>query len=201
MRIGINIPDELIKKMEPLKKVTNVSQVCRNSIKTYVEAFERAKARIEKDGINKVADRLSNELVPPVVDWELLGIEDAKTWVQLAKVDDFQCLLEKLKVLEGQGKSAYEATIPRVQGVKVFEQRSFEHGAWFDKQTESDPMINPYVEAKLTYQRGKISYILAVWRMAQSMSQEKYKAQIDELQKAKQRAQDQICVPDGLINA
>lgn len=186
--------------MEPLKNVTNVSQVCRNSIKTYVEAFERAKARIEKDGISKVAERLSDELVPPVVDWELLGIEDAKTWVQLAKVNDFQCVLERLEVLEKQGRSPDEVTIPRVQGVKVFEQRSYEHGEWFDKQTETDLLINPYIEAKLTYQRGKTSYILTVWRMAQSMAQEKYKAQITALQKTKQQAQDQICVPDGLIN-
>ena len=201
MRIGINIPDELLKKMEPLKNVTNVSQICRNSIKTYVEAFERAKARIEKDGITRVAERLSNELVPPVVDWELLGIEDARMWVQLAKVDDFQCILERLEVLEKQGRSPDEVTIPRLQGVKVFEQRSYEHEEWFDKQTESDPQINPYIEAKLIYQRGKVSYILAVWRMAQSMAQEKYKAQIAALKKAKQQAQDQITVPDGLINA
>ncbi|MBP1706676.1 MAG: hypothetical protein H6Q39_400 [Chloroflexi bacterium] len=200
MRIGINIPDDLLKRMEPLKNVTNISQVCRNSIKTYVEAFERATTRVEKDGINKVADRLSNELVPPVFDWELIGIEDAKTWVQLAKVEDFQCLMERLKVLEGQGRPPYEVPLPRVQGTKVFEQRAYEHEEWFDRLADSDPLVNPYIEAKAAYQRGKISYILSVWRLAQSMSQEKYKAQVAALQKAKQDAQLQMSVPERLIN-
>ena len=201
MRIGINIPDELLKRMEPLKNVTNISQVCRNSIKSYVESFERAASRIEKEGMSKVAERLSNELVPDVIDWELLGIEDAKMWVQVAKVEDFKILLERLKEIEKQGRSTEEVLIPRLQGVKVFEQRSYEHGEWFDKQIESDPLINPYVEAKLTYQRGKVSYIMAVWKKAESIAQEKYKAKVDELQKNRQKAQEQITVPDGLIDA
>lgn len=201
MRIGINIPDELLKRMEPLKNVTNISQVCRNSIKNYVESFERAASRIEKEGMSKVAERLSNELVPDVIDWELLGIEDAKMWVQVAKVEDFKILLERLKEIEKQGRSTEEVLIPRLQGVKVFEQRSYEQGEWFDKQIESDPLINPYVEAKLTYQRGKVSYIMAVWKKAESIAQEKYKAKVDELQKNRQKAQEQITVPDGLIDA
>jgi hypothetical protein len=53
----------------------------------------------------------------------------------------------------------------------------------------------------LAYQRGKVSYILAVWRKAESIAQEKYKAKINELQKTRQKAQDQITVPDGLIDA
>ena len=201
MRIGINIPDELLKRMEPLKNVTNISQVCRNSIKNYVESFERAASRIEKEGMSKVAERLSNELVPDVIDWELLGIEDAKMWVQVAKVEDFKILLERLKEIEKQGRSTEEVLIPRLQGVKVFEQRSYEQGEWFDKQIESDPLINPYVEAKLTYQRGKVSYIMAVWKKAESIAQEKYKAKVDELQKNRQKAHEQITVPDGLIDA
>lgn len=200
MRIGINIPDELLKRMEPLKNVTNISQVCRNSIKSYVESFERAASRIEKEGMSKVAERLSNDLVPDVIDWELLGIEDAKMWVQVAKVEDFKILLERLKEMEKQGRLSEEVLIPRVQGVKVFEQRSYEQGEWFDKQIESDPLINPYVEAKLTYQRGKVSYIMAVWKKAESIAQEKYKAKVDELQKNRQKAQEQITVPDGLID-
>lgn len=201
MRIGINIPDELLKRMEPLKNVTNISQVCRNSIKSYVESFERAASRIEKEGMSKVAERLSNDLVPDVIDWELLGIEDAKMWVQVAKVEDFKILLERLKEMEKQGRLSEEVLIPRVQGVKVFEQRSYEQGEWFDKQIESDPLINPYVEAKLTYQRGKVSYIMAVWKKAENIAQEKYKAKVDELQKNRQKAQEQITVPDGLIDA
>jgi len=201
MRIGINIADELLKRMEPLKNVTNISQVCRNSIKSYVESFERAASRIEKEGMSKVAERLSNDLVPDIIDWELLGIEDAKMWVQVAKVEDFKILLERLKEIEKQGRSTEEVLIPRLQGVKVFEQRSYEQGEWFDKQIESDPLINPYVEAKLTYQRGKVSYIMAVWKKAENIAQEKYKAKVDELQKNRQKAQEQIAVPDGLIDA
>ncbi len=199
MRIGINISDELLKRMEPLKTVTNVSQICRDAIKRHVEAYERALKQAKEDGIEPIAERLSNMLLPQEVDWELLGIEDGKMWVQLAKVDDFEYLLERLEVVERQGRSPYEVPIPRLQGDKVFEEHSYEHNEWFDKRIEAGQANNPYVEAKLIYQRGKVSYILAVWKMAKKKAQEKYEKEISTRNKIRKDAQNQINVPNNLL--
>ncbi len=201
MRIGINVPDDLLKRMEPLKTVTNVSQICRDAIKTHVETYERALARAKEDGMDAIAERLGNMLVPQEVDWELLGIEDAKMWVQLAKLEDFEYLLHRLEVLERQGRSPYEVPIPRVQGDKFFEERSYEHDEWFDSQIETDEDNNPFIEAKLVYQRGKLSYILAVWNMAKEIAKEKHKIKSIASEKARREARNQIKVPDHLVNS
>lgn len=201
MRVGINIPDDLLKRLEPFKAVTNISKICRVAIKTQVEAYERAMAHAKEDGMSVIAQRLGEELTPPVVDWELLGIEDAQIWVQLAKLEDFECLLSRMEVFDHQGKSLFEIPIPRVQGDKFFELRINNYDEWFDKQIEANPDVNPYVEAKLIYQRGKISYILAVWQMAKGIAQERYKANIISLQEAKGNARKEIQVPDRLKNS
>ncbi len=201
MRIGINVPDDLLKRMEPLKTVTNVSQICRDAIKTHVEAYERAMTRAKEDGMNTIVERLGNMLVPQEVDWELLGIEDAKIWVRLAKLEDFEYLSHRLEVLERQGGSPYEVPIPRVQGDKIFEERSYEHNEWFDRQIEADEESNPYVEAKLIYQRGKLSYILAVWNMAKEIAKERYKTESIARENARREARNQIKVPDHLIES
>lgn len=201
MRIGINVPDELLKKLEPLKTVTNVSQICRDAIKAHVEAYERAKTRAKRDGIDAIAERLGNKLVPQEVDWELLGIEDAKMWVQLAKLEDFEYLSQKLEVLERRGHSPYEVTFPRVQGVKSFEERFWEHDEWFVRQIEADEESDPDVEAKLIYQRGKLSYILAVWEKAKEIAKEKRKIESIARENARREAQNQIKVPDHLLES
>ncbi len=201
MRIGINIPDDLLKRLEPLKTVTNVSQICRDAIKAYVEAYERAMNRAKEDGMNTIVGRLGDMLVPRDVDWELFGIEDAKMWVQLAKLEDFEQLLHRLEVLERQGRSPYQVPIPRVQGVKFFEERSSEHDEWFDKKIKADEESNPYIEAKLIYQRGKLSYILAVWNMAKEIAKEKYKIESIARDNAQREARNQIKVPDHLVNS
>lgn len=197
MRIGINVPDDLLRRLEPLKAVTNISQICRDAIKAHVEAYERAKTRAKQDRINAIAERLGNKLVPQEVDWELLGIEDARLWVQLARLEDFEYLLHRLEVLERQGRSPYEVPIPRVQGVRFFEERSSEHDEWFDRRIEADEESNPYVEAKLTYQRGKLSYILAVWEMAKEVAKGKRKVE----SVARESARNQIRVPDHLLES
>lgn len=201
MRIGINVPDDLLKRLEPLKTVTNVSKICRDAIKAHVEAYERAMTRAKEDGMNAIAERLGNMLVPQEVDWELLGIEDAKMWVQLAKLEDFEDLLDRLEAFGGAGRAPYDVPIPSVQGVKRFEERSYDYDKWFDRQIEADPSGNPYIEAKLIYQRGKVSYILAVWNMAMEIAKERYKIESIAREKARREARNQIKVPDHLIDS
>ena len=55
MRIGVNVPDDLLKQMEPIKHMTNLSQVCREAIKDRVDAYERARARADREGMQEVA--------------------------------------------------------------------------------------------------------------------------------------------------
>ena len=73
MRIGLNIPDDLLTRLEPLKPSINVSQICREAIEAYVDSYERASMKIEEDGTLEEAERIWRQEESRVVDWEELG--------------------------------------------------------------------------------------------------------------------------------
>ena len=77
MRIGINVPNELLERLEPYKHVVNISKICREAIKNWIDTFERAKDRVNEEDIKDVATRLQNEIKSYEVDWEAIGREDA----------------------------------------------------------------------------------------------------------------------------
>ncbi len=164
MRIGINVPDELLQRLEPLKQVTNVSQICRDAIKGHVEAYELANERVTRDGMDEVADRLWREDREQTVDWEALGHEDAKMWVQLATLKDFEDLFHNLKVLKRQGRTPYIIVARYIPGTRTIWDRRNEHKEWFYRRYELDEKTNFHVQTEADYTRGWLSYVNAVWQ-------------------------------------
>ena len=77
MRIGINVPNSLVKRMEPLRQMINVSQICRDAIQGWVDTYEHAMEKARQDGMEEVAAVLSREWEPYEVDWQAIGHEDA----------------------------------------------------------------------------------------------------------------------------
>jgi hypothetical protein len=170
MRIGINISADLRERMKPLMAVTNISQICRDALKAYVETYERAQERARLDGMQEVADRIAKRMLPEVVDWGTLGLEDAKVWVQMAKPEDFERLVRRMEQLEGRQKSPWETIIPPVTGSNDFYTRQHEHEewlSWVDKRDDSNFSI--YLAAKSEYEGSYLQYILAVWQMVKDI--------------------------------
>ena len=166
MRIGVNISDDLRERMKPLMLVSNISQVCRDAIKTYVQNYERAQERAKRDGMEEVAERIAKELSPEVVDWGTLGLEDAKLWVQLAKPEDFERLLYRLEHFKDGQRSPWEMIIPPVGGSISFYTREKEHTEWLRWVEErDDDTFSLYLAAKSEYEQAYLNYVLAVWQM------------------------------------
>jgi hypothetical protein len=165
MRIGINVPNDLLKRMEPIKKIVNISQICRDAIQAWVDTYERAKERARQDGMEEVALRLSKGIKSYEVDWEALGHEDAKLWVQMASLEDFEHFAHNLNVGRGRGRTPGIWMAPYIPGTRLYGQRQQEHEEWFEKKCELDLDSNPYIQAKAEYERGWTSYLIAVWDM------------------------------------
>ena len=53
MRIGINVPDELLKELKQVRPEVNVSQVCREALANRVEVARRAADRAIGDGVDE----------------------------------------------------------------------------------------------------------------------------------------------------
>jgi len=173
MRIGINVPNELLKRMESLKRMVNISQICRDAIQAWVDTYERARDRAKQDGMEEVALRLRQELESYEVDWEALGHEDAKLWVQMASLKDFEHFAHNLKV--GRSKRRIPGTwmAPILPGTKSFGERAGEHKEWFMRQSELELEYNYHQKAEYDYERGWTSYVIAVWEMVKQPIKEK----------------------------
>jgi hypothetical protein len=166
MRIGINLPDELIKTLEPIKAFTNISQICRQAIKDRVDAFQRADARARSDGMDEAAARLIAAHAHQIVDWEALALQDARLWVQLASLKDFDDLFHNLRIKENKGRT--DNWIPTngfLAGTKTFVDRQYENQAWFYRQVEMDDALNHIQIAETLYTNSWLSYVTAVWQM------------------------------------
>ena len=93
MRIGINIPKELHQRLQPLKGTMNISQICREALEAHVEKYEEYTGWLDSDGAKElVAEICQKEFGRKAlveVDWETIGYQDAKDWVQAATLADW----------------------------------------------------------------------------------------------------------------
>ena len=136
MRIGINIPNELHRRLEPLKRHINVSQICREAIEERIRCYEKALAsRRDWDIVQAIEwtweeERKMRDIIK--VDWGMLGCEDAKSWVTAARLKDWEYLHHCQDVIQRQGRPRWEVPPPYLEGVRTFNDRDSElyHRIW-----------------------------------------------------------------------
>ena len=199
MRIGINVPDELLNRMQPIRRVANLSQICRQAIKDWVDAYERAKDHARTDGMEAVAARLLAQHARQSVDWVALGHEDAKFWVQIASLKDFEGLFHNLKAQVREGRS--DNFIPfyrHLEGTKHFRDRQHEHQEWVYRQFELDKPHHIQA-AEMNYTRAWLSYVTAVWQIVKDGIEADAKVREDALTKVRTEldAPIQLIAPIG----
>jgi len=185
MRIGINVPNELMKRLEPLKPELNISEVCREALINKVESYERMLSRLDDDGIRSAVNRVwehEKEFLQAIeFDWEKLGYEDAANWVKAASWDDWDYVLEDLKDLEERNWPHWKVMPPWIEGIKSFHDRSVElshrmeevrkHDRNFDRWLYRSQGGIDYQAIEREYMTAWISYVRAVWDLRQQRLQ------------------------------
>lgn len=166
MRIGVNIPDDLHRRLKRLKGTVNVSQVCREAVQAYLEDHERAAARLESDGADAVVERLYPGDSHLLVDWEELGWNDARDWVQEVDREGFDHLFHRVDVLRRQGRPTWIVPPPTAPNASYFEQRWSAYSEEFARQLEAaweaDNEFDPRPDAERAYRRAWLAYVSAV---------------------------------------
>jgi hypothetical protein len=171
MRIGINIPNELLERLKPLKSTHNISEICREALKNYIESYEKASQGTGGDDMTAIANRLYQEHTKktPRVDWEAIGRENAKKWAESASLQDFEDVIHNITIHRGKGAEPGEFLggwrIP--EGCR-FENAQQKHEDWFERQFELDERPNYYILAKQNYNTGWVTYLTAVWQMVRA---------------------------------
>ncbi len=210
MRIGINIPNELHKRLEPLKPELNISQVCREALAAKASSHERMRANLDNPSVQQAMARVweqEKEFRAVIeMDWEQLGYEDAAAWVQAATWDDWQDLLKRQKHLRRQGRPDDAPTPPRIPDVKSFDDRLDEYPGWGRNQSDEFVEWLYYENISLDvavvereYKVAWMAYATAAWKLFLNMERE----YADERSKQRQEARRNRIppqVPEQLLN-
>lgn len=166
MRLGINIPSSLYKRMDPIKQRVNISQICRDAIEEWVNAYEHSLDKAKEDGMEHLADELRQAWEPYIVDWQEVGREDARIWAEKATTENFEHFAHNLKIGKGHGRTPGVWMAPHLPDTPFYGQRQAEHEEWFIQQFDEDSDTNPYLIAQEEYERGWTSYLIAILNMA-----------------------------------
>ena len=180
MRIGLNVPDDLLTRLEPLKPSINVSQICREAIEAYVDCYERASARIVDDGTLEEAERIWRQEESRVVDWEELGYVDGKAWIEKAELKDLENLFHNLSVAKRKNREPFIPFWRYIPDTRDFGHRRGEHAEWFIWRCELDETGNPYITAESEYTRGWLAYVTAVWQQVDKRRRAHAKEMVDQ---------------------
>ena len=167
MRIGINVPNELMKRVKEINPAVNVSQVCREALEERVRVGERAISQADADGVDKEVARLAESLGNPLIepDWETYALEDAREWVRAITPELWEDFVEEYDWVSEDGidVTTMVSWLSPMIGVKGFYVRQHENQEWLSAQfrVKSKPgnRTNPYKEAKKEYDRAWLNYV------------------------------------------
>ena len=199
MRIGINVPNELMKRVKEISPAVNVSQVCREALEKRVRVRESAISQAEDDGADKevvrLAESLGNSLIEP--DWETYGLKDAREWMKRVTAEDWEYFIEDYDYYLENGRDDIWFRVEwwsSMNGSKGFWHRRRENQAWFFAQfrvkSESGNSANPFEEAQKEYARVWLGYVLEVRRRLEKHWKDEYEKVIVE------RRQYRLSLPD-----
>ncbi len=195
MRIGVNIPNELMRRLQPLKPELNISQICRDAIASHVEKYENAIANLDGDSTKAVLERVTSEELRRrsilYVDWEAQGYEFAVAWVKAAEWQDWNQWHSIQAHLERQGRPEWDIE-PRLHGVSGSKIESFDdrwHAFHERIMSQSDEFldwmdennINPdWDVSKREFGRAWVAYLKVAWQRIHQRREEWYEARRKE---------------------
>ncbi len=206
MRIGINIPNDLMKRLEPLKPELNISQICREALEAKAASHERMLARLDdgeiQEAIEMVWEQEKEFLSVIEVDWKALGYEDAESWTKAANLEDWEHLHHRQDVIQKQNRPVWEVPPPTPSGVKDFAERRRElhqrmqrlGDHFLDWLCDERGGID-YATAEREYMTAWLEYTGAVWKLVCQRREEHYRRLL-----AERKAPPQPRVPAHLFD-
>ena len=137
MRIGINVPDKVVKLIKSLDPEANISQICREALTSYTTALERASTEITDEDMEDIIEHLEQSTPHPQIepDWADYGWQDAQDWIRAITPHDWHYFLYSYDRHKDNSRELYQHG--RFYGlrsrgeVKNFFDRFLENEDWF----------------------------------------------------------------------
>ena len=182
MRIGINVPNELLQQVRELRPKVNISEVCREALRHHVEVSKMAHRQVEYDNMIEQVARL-DELTPkPMVgpDWVALALDDARDWISAATPEIWNKFIAQSDYLRRQGRHELEMVDlwSQMGGGKGFWNRYDANGDWvlnqLEIQMETGVHFNIIEKVKKEYCPAWLSYVNEVRRLLEKRRKDEY---------------------------
>ena len=197
MRLGINVPNELLKRVKKIRPQVNVSQVCREALEHYVEIAEQAKAQAAADRVDTHVDRLLQDVTAPPIepDWVAFALDDARDWTRAVTPGKWKRFIYESDFLRRKGRDEAEMVdIWSGSGDSAgLLHHLHESNEWFEykfeQQFESGGS-DPHVKAREEYSRAWLGYVNEVRRKLEKHYKEEYDRVMAERAKYRQSRPD-----------
>ena len=173
MRIGINVPDEVIKLIKKRDPEANVSQICREALTSYTTALERARTEITDEDMDDIIEHLEESAPYPQFepDWADYAWQDAQDWIRTITPHDWHYFLYGYDHQKDNSRELYihaQFYGLRSRGeVKNFNDRFIENEDWFWRQAVIDgnsARQKAFEKAENDYIRTWLAYVNEVRR-------------------------------------
>ena len=167
MRIGINVPDKVIKLIKKLDPETNISQICREALTSHTAALERARTEITDEDMDDIIEHLEQSAPYPQIepDWADYAWQDAQDWIKTTTPRDWHYFLYGYDNYKDNSRELYiHAQFYRLRSqgeVKNFNDRIRENEDWFwdqaaiggnaARQKAFEKAENDYIKTWLAY--------------------------------------------------
>ena len=167
MRIGINVPNELVQRVKQVNAELNLSQLCRAALEEYATRSERAREYSFRnhEEMEEIARRLIESAAQPLVapDWVGYGLQDAREWVRSVDIKEWERFFELYDFfLKRDGEEEAKSFVDhakRSDGVKGFHDRWNDHRELFEMLLDHDIDV-PRQEYEKAYYDAWLSYAL-----------------------------------------
>ena len=173
MRIGINVPDKVIKLIKKLDPEANISQICREALTSHTAALERARTEITDEDMDDIIEHLEQSAPHPHIepDWADYAWQDAQDWIRTITPHDWHYFLYRYDRYKENSRELY--TNARFYGlrsrgeVKNLTDRLMENEDWFWGQAViggNAARQKAYEKAENDYVRTWLAYVNEVRR-------------------------------------
>ena len=198
MRLGINVPNDLLDRVKSVRPEVNISQVCREALEQTASRHEFVMMWIEsdEDDLEEEANRLAALEDPSLVepDWLALALEDAREWIKGEHPKHWERILDDYSSYEKYGKRFLATYHGR------FHERLHENWQWVQRQHFVIRNPNVYDECRQVYEESWLSYVFEVRRRCLELIDSK-RAEIMREREVSLRARPAPEVPPHLLES
>lgn len=187
MRIGTNVPNELLQRVKQADPNINVSQLFRAALEDFASKSEWARefgfANVQdmEQAAKNLLETDDMPLVEP--DWFGYGLEDSRDWASTVSIEDWKRFWHEYDLIsnrDGQEEAANWVRFARMpDGAKVFHDHRVNHEEYLNRMWDNNIYFS-VSDCESIYNHGWMSHALEVRQLYEEYREAKRERLLDE---------------------